>query len=65
MARQDNSMGNLMSRTSDPKRSEELLERVHVRLRKSLMKRIRSEAERDGQTITVKIERTIERGLEK
>jgi len=27
------------------------------------MERIRSEAERDGQTISVKIERTLEKGL--
>ena len=38
-------------------------ERVHVVVHRTLMDRLRNEAERDGQTLSVKIERTLEKGL--
>lgn len=50
---------------SKPKsgRPRDTKERVHIVVERELMNRLRCEAERDGQSLSVKIERTIEKGL--
>lgn len=52
-----------MTAKKRPGRPQKDVERVHLTLPKALMREIRAEAERDGQPLSVKIHRLIERAI--